>query len=384
VARTARQMKIDYAVHAADPAQASGQNFQQWARSYRYALFEKEMQRQQADGIAVAHHRDDQIETIVQKIFRGGGLASWSGMPVWDGRIFRPLLDLSRDAIERYAGQQNIPFRTDRSNLDSEFARNLLRNEWLPKLEAFFPGWQENILRSSGQAALYKNAIQWIAGSIAEEGGIDRDRFHSLDTGLQKALILHLLKQKDPSVEVSHQSLEQIGSLKELQTGQSIQLTDRFMLLRDRGQYRFVESSDSIQTAWQLERSELTDAPYRAEGLELSVIPCSHSDVTKEGTLFIDADKLEWPISLRPWQDGDRFQPLGMEGRQLISDHLTNRKVSSAHRRRALVIESFEERICAVIFPPIEKRASAGTVSEQVKCDPDTLACLTINVIKST
>src|SRR5699024_7118601 len=117
VARAARKMNIDCTIDTADPAEASGHNFQQWARRYRYDLFDKSVQRQQASGIAVAHHRDDQIETIIQKMFRGGGLASWSAMPVWDGRIFRPLLNVSREAIEDYAGQQNIPFRTDRSNL---------------------------------------------------------------------------------------------------------------------------------------------------------------------------------------------------------------------------------------------------------------------------
>src|SRR5699024_5124279 len=252
VARTARKMDVKFSTYAIDSEELSEQNFQQWARRYRYEIFEKEVQKKRADGIAVAHHRDDQIETIIQKIFRGGGLASWSGMAVWNGRVFRPLLNVSRDAIERYAEQQHIPFRTDESNLSSDFARNFLRNDWLAKLEDFFPGWEENILRVSKQATLYESALQWIANSITEGEGIGRDQFHTFEPGLQKALILYLLKQKNPDLEVSRGSLEQLGKIEELQTGQSIQLTDEFMLLRDRSQYRFVEPSANVQIARRL------------------------------------------------------------------------------------------------------------------------------------
>src|SRR5699024_12071905 len=82
VARTARKMDVDFSTCAVDSEELSGQNFQQWARRYRYEIFEKEVQKKRADGIAVAHHRDDQIESIIQKIFRGGVLARWSSMTV--------------------------------------------------------------------------------------------------------------------------------------------------------------------------------------------------------------------------------------------------------------------------------------------------------------
>ncbi len=96
----------------------------------------------------------------------------------------------------------------------------------------------------------------------------------------------------------------------------------------------------------------------------------------------MDADKMSWPVTVRTWQSGDRFQPLGMKGHQKIADHLTDRKVSAAHKEKALVIESFEETICALIFVPIKKQLPPGTISEQVKCDARTNHCFEIKYRK--
>lgn len=383
VAQTARELGIGFAVHKADPSKAEGKNFQQWARNYRYNLFKEAEAEQNADGIAVAHHRDDQIETVVQKIFRGGGLVSWSGMSVWDGQIFRPLLHKTRNDIEQYLEQKAIPYRTDRSNLRSEFARNFLRNEWLVRLEDFFPGWEENVLRITNQAGLYEHALEWIARTIDGEKGIDRGLFHSLKSGLQKAVVLELLKTKDPDIDVSRGSLVQLNKLEELQTGQSIRLTDRYIMLRDRDFYRLIELNNSDTEEYTVKLSDL-DSPKRIKGLELSVVTIGEPAISDKSSLYLDIDKIAWPINIRSWQDGDRFQPLGMSGHQLVSDHLTNRKVSAAYRKQAILIESFEETICALIFPLIKNELSAGTISEQVKWEADTRRCLKIKPIKSS
>jgi len=86
-------------------------------------------------------------------------------------------------------------------------------------------------------------------------------------------------------------------------------------------------------------------------------------------------------VEVRRWQPGDKFQPFGMEGHQKVSDHLTNRKISAAKKEEALVVESFEDTICAVIFPPIKNQRQPGTIAEQMRCSTSTKRCLKITII---
>jgi len=359
-----------------DPDHADGENFQQWARDFRYDFFRQLATDQDADGIAVAHHEDDQVETILQKIFRGAGLVSWTGMDIWDDTIFRPFLNISRSQIEAFTEEHAIPYRTDESNLESDFARNLLRNEWLQKLSDFFPGWKQNVLRVNQQAGNYEEAIDWIAENISDPKGIKRKAFHSLKTGVQKAVVLYLLKQKDPSIHISQSSLRQLEELNQLQTGKRVQLTNQFSLLRDRDYYVISNNELGDFKRMKLNRRQLRGDSFEFKNLKLSLEVFKEPDY--KNALYLDPQKMKWPLIIRRWSEGDRFQPFGMEGHQQVSDHLTNRKISAAHKKKALVIESFDKSICAVIFPPIKNQTQPGTISDQVKCDQETKYCLKI------
>jgi tRNA(Ile)-lysidine synthase len=95
-------------------------------------------------------------------------------------------------------------------------------------------------------------------------------------------------------------------------------------------------------------------------------------------SLYLDRDEMAWPLYLRLWKKGDRFQPFGMNGHQSAADHLTNRKVSAAGKSKALILEDSDETICAVLFPSDEDRPPPGTISEKVRCDESTTQCLMI------
>ncbi|MDR8394057.1 tRNA lysidine(34) synthetase TilS [Aliifodinibius sp. S!AR15-10] len=361
-----------------DPAEAEGQNFQQWARKRRYQVFRELQNEYGSDGIAIAHHQDDQVETVLQKLFRGAGLASWSAMSVWEPPLFRPLLDTTQKQVMDYIEERAIPYRTDRSNLENDFARNLLRNEWLDKMGDFFPGWRKNVLRLPQQAELFTEALTCLEEQVTD----NRDRINltalgELSIGLQKALILHMLKGFDPDIEVTTGALDQLEDLASLQTGKSIQLTEHYSLLNDRNWLKFVYEQPDSLTLIKIREEDLKKKPFSFDGLRFSVQEFVDPDY--ENTLYLDLEKITWPLSLRRWKAGDAFQPFGMVGHQNVSDHLTNRKISAAEKRKALVLESFEETIAAVIFPPIEKITPPGTISEFVKCDQETSECLVIS-----
>ncbi len=377
VRRTASEWGLECHVEEVEATGGVEGNFQQWAREVRYRIFQKYMAEYEAGGIAVAHHRDDQIETILQKLFRGAGLESWSAMQVWDGEVLRPLLGSSRKEIEHYAEEQGIPYRTDQSNLSSEFARNFLRNEWLDGLEQHFPGWEENVLRLPEQADLFSKALDWIREELTgPKNRIAREPFLKMEKSLAKALLLHRLKEMEPGISVTHDALSQVDELHSLQTGKSIQLTENYSLMRDREWFKIVYEQADSPALLTFSREELAGQPFAVDDLAFSIEQFEDPDF--EECLYLDASRLEWPLTLRRWKRGDRFQPLGMEGHQKVADHLTNRKISASYKGKAFVLETFDETICAVIFPPIEKRVPPGTISERYKCDAETRKSLTI------
>jgi tRNA(Ile)-lysidine synthase len=376
VEEAANEMGLRCDIAKADPNQAEGQNFQQWAREVRYQQFQHLKEQSAAEGIALGHHEDDQVETILQKIFRGAGLTSWKAMDTWDGELFRPLLGISRAQIAEYVSEHEIPYRTDESNMSSDFARNFLRNEWLDELEHFFPGWKQNVRQIEEQAAIFGQGLDWIAGRLATGNRIKREAFETLPPVLQRALVLRMIKHNVPGVELSSESLDRIKELPELQTGKVIELTDGVRIVRDREHYVLATSDNQVMEPLSIEQHQLQHSPLHVGKYTIKLDDIEDPDFGDH--LYLDAQKIAWPVLIRPWRAGDRLQPLGMEGHQKVAEHMTNRKVPAHEKEKALVVESFDKTICAIIFPPIKNQTPPGTISEQVKCDSESKKCLII------
>jgi tRNA(Ile)-lysidine synthase len=356
---------------------AEGENFQQWARNIRYKAFDREAAEIQADGIITAHHQDDQIETILQKIFRGAGLASWSGMQPWDGRLFRPFLGVSRIDISAYCMEKSVDYRIDSSNLESDFARNFLRNEWLTNLEQHFPGWRKNVLRVSRQADVFGSSLRYILNQILDDQDrLKRSEFLRLEKKLQKSLLVHYLHRIDADEEVSRSALKGVNKLKNLQTGKSIQLSNNIELMRDREFFKILTNTDEADAIYTLREKDIKNSGILVNGLKFQIMPFKRPDFAQ--CLYLNLNEMAWPLRLRKWKQGDRFQPFGMEGRQSVADHLTNRKVSAAEKSDAFVLEASDKIICAVLFPVDEKRLPPGTISEKMRCRESNEQCLTI------
>src|SRR5690625_2384042 len=142
-----------------------------------------------------AHHQNDQIEKIFQKVMRGSGMSAWKGMEGLDGIYFRPLIEVSRESILQFVNDLNIPYRIDRTNEESTYARNFIRNNWFPQLENLFPGWQENVLSLQDRAREYELLLKEKAEKIRTgERTFDRELFLETDPLLQPAIIKYLFE----------------------------------------------------------------------------------------------------------------------------------------------------------------------------------------------
>jgi tRNA(Ile)-lysidine synthase len=360
-----------------DPEEAEKKNFQAWARDRRYQIFRDIKREYSADYILTAHHEDDQLETILQKMMRGAGLSAWKGMDLLDGDLFRPLLEVSKKEILQFIQDFHIPFRMDRTNEESTYARNFIRNNWFPELNRLFPGWKSNLLRIPDRA----NEFSLMADLLLEQtrdssGGLDRQKFLALPPEIRPVIFQRHTEHSGLDVNLSRNFLEKLDSLDTLQTGKSISLSGNLYLLRDRNSFKINEdqAGDHSLTITLDEEDLGNERDYGFLMIQFAEPPETFFD----NQLVLDVQPLQFPLTLRRWKDGDLFRPFGMKGSQLVSDHLTNRKVSSAQKKEAKVLESFDGTICAVIFPPHSGAESLGTISERVRCTPETRKTLII------
>ena len=356
-------------------------NFQDWAREMRYQFFEEIRVKTGSIGIVTAHQKDDQVETILMKLMRGAGPLSWTGMNYWDGMYLRPLLDITRTEIEQYAHDHEIAYREDASNLESDYARNFLRNEWTPALNERLPGWQQNILRLREWSIQMNEAMSVIEEQLKiGEQSWDFAGFCALSTELQQALIKYWIKKnRHGETLVSHSNLEEVINICHLQSGRFINIGQKIELWRDRDRLIFKQGSgrSGVSEVFVLRQKDLLENPKRICFARFSISNEFPRKYDKK--LYCNPGDNDWPLKVRTWEKGDRFQPLGMEGHQLVSDFLTNRKVPSHRKKEALVVVSFDGKICAVIFPTLHHEP--GGIAEAMRCPDKPAEVLTIEPI---
>jgi tRNA(Ile)-lysidine synthase len=355
-------------------------NFQSWARNERYRIFRDLKREYQAQAILTAHHQDDQIETIFQRILRGSGIASLAGIQSLSDDLFRPLLDVTKTQIIDFVEKMNIPYRIDASNEESTYARNFLRNRWFPMLEDRFPGWRTNILSLTKKAEIHQNLIKHVAHQVSNDTqSFKRKEFNELEESIKPVVFKFLFERLAEYETINKAFLEQVHRVEQLQTGQSLDISVDYKLTRDRDLYFFVAKTNGENDLmeYRFTESEL-EKGVEYNYIRIRLLPAPSS--FESNTLMLNTDRLSYPITVRRWRHGDEIQPLGMKGSQLVSDHLTNRKISSVRKHESLVLESFDGMIAAVIFPHDKEHKEPGTVSEQVRIGESTQQIIKIEI----
>lgn len=351
-------------------------NFQDWARNERYRIFKDIQDEYKAEYILTAHHEDDQIETIFQKILRGSGVTAWKGMKLLEGVLMRPLLGVSRTEIMSFVQEFNIPYRIDGSNEESTYARNFIRNQWFPELNRLFPGWKSNMLQLPDRAEEYRKMSDMILNQTVDRPGhLNREKFLELNELLKPVIMHRFIQISGHPVEVSRGFLSNLEGLKKLQTGKKIQITESVYLLRERDHFVLYKESVSKESTVEIDEQDIENG-LSLFGFDWFVDEEFNS--VDPSLIQLNYHKILFPLTVRRWKTGDQIQPLGMKGRQNVSDLLTNYKVSTQSKNQAKVVESFDGTVYAVIFPDGFNNGQFGVISEKVRCDEETLKTLTI------
>ena len=330
------------------------------ARKYRYRFLAKEAVEMGAAAIAVAHHADDQVETILMNIIRGTGLNGLAGMSyrtayafTEDVPVIRPMLDVWKRDILAYCEEKNLKYMTDLTNFESDYTRNQLRNEIIPALRAINPNVKENILRM--RAILQdENALISDLATSSTKNAVSRDetdlveinlpQFNQLSVSLQRRVIMNALSASfSIDKDLRFQLIEDIRSLfiGEIRSSR-IQPDDNLRVLVEGDSGFIFRDISKLSSVNEVSLSDSAEAlsleipgmirinPYwniQAEMIGRQAMSSGLIPSERPLIVYLDADKVKGRLYVRRKQAGDRYAPLGMDGHSMkVSDFWINKK----------------------------------------------------------
>lgn len=321
---------------------------QEEARVLRYSWFQELLEKKRLDVIITAHHLDDQAETILQKLCRGTGLGGASGMRAVNGHVLRPLLEISKAALESHAEANEVPFRTDRSNAKNDYTRNRIRNVVFPELEQINTHAKKHISGFGVIVSQAESLAKAEAKRVWDSNSSTTDSGHllSLSSWINShyaSLIFHyILEELDvPGIHTSEVfKLSKSNSGKKITTPPYVIWKDRDSLIFERdvplvNEFKCVINSEG---SFDLPQGKIT---LKTQALETPFILDSNA-------IYFSLERLTWPLIIRTWKPGDSFLPFGMKGRQKVSDLLIQKKVRMAKKKEVLVLEHRNEIIWVI------------------------------------
>lgn len=320
-----------------EKAELANGNIQENARELRYSFFNYLLDESGQGFIVLAHHGNDQAETILHRFFRGGMFPALRGMKALRDNVLRPLLEFNREDIEQYAGAMKLQWREDSSNTENKYTRNKLRNQIIPELNKIYPGIVQSLINRTKIFAEAENLINESMLNAKKhilrfDGDLVRLNALELSAHPYKHLFLwSILREYTFTAEQVDEVLQLIDS----QSGKKI-LSDQFILLRDREDF-IIAPIQEAAISFEINVPEFSiSKPIK---LESNFIDRSELKFTNdERTAYLSADNLKFPLTLRLWKEGDKFRPLGMTGHQKISDFLVQRKLSLIEKEKVFVL----------------------------------------------
>ena len=303
------------------------------ARELRYHWFEQLRRDMDADGICVAHHRDDSVETVLLNLIRGTGLRGLTGIQPRNGYILRPLLCVSREDIERYLHERNQPYVTDSTNLEADVQRNRVRLQLMPLLKSLNPSVCESIQQTASHLA----EAQVVLDAVNEE-------FKS-----RNILELSMLSKYGSSEYVVFEWLKNYGfngtqaqQILTAETGRVFSSSMGYDLLRDRDRLIVESSLKPLKPLRIPEEGTYVMEDGTRITLKETIVGSDFLPSKEPHRVTLDADKVAFPLTVRRVEPGDSMQPFGMQGRKLLSDLMTDLKMTLFEKRRQLVVVDAE------------------------------------------
>ena len=343
-------------------AKDNKRSIQMAARELRYFWFEELAEQLQFDYILTAHHADDNLETFLINFTRGTGLEGLTGIPEVNGKFVRPFLPFSRLDIENYAKENSIKWRDDSSNASKKYLRNKLRYDVVPILKEINPS-----LLQSFQSTL--NNLQDTTYIV--EDSIDaflNKTIESISDYEVKFKISEFKKVNNPKAylyevfkEFGFTQWNDMVDLLGAETGKLV-LSSTHRLIKNRE--HLLLSGLNSEEAKVIHISE-DDNEVQTPFGTLFFDDANALLGKRNHVIFVDKEKLKYPLTLRKWQEGDIFYPLGMSGKKKLSKYFKDEKFSLLDKENTWLLCS-EEAIIWVINRRADNRFRVTESTKQI------------------
>lgn len=335
-------------------------SIQLWARELRYHFFREIQEQQNLEFLVTAHHLNDQLETFIINLSKASGINGLSGIPAETHNILRPLLNFSKKEIYEYAEENRIDFREDLSNKKSDYLRNKIRNEIVPKLLETNDQFLENFKKSSLYLNQTKDFVQKQIEEIEnklivfnhEHKILSKEKLHKESAFVQ----FEILKKYG-----FHQE-EEIPKIFTAENGSSF-YSKEYQLVVDRDELIFIHKKAEKETPNDI---LLIDKFDSSENQIIINLENNIEKINKDFEWDFDVEKLHFPLRLRRQKDGDEFYPTGFSGKKKVSKFFRDEKTSILVRQKIWILTDCDNSVLGIIPFRQDRRFMATKHTEKV------------------
>tara|TARA_B110000014_G_scaffold257606_1_gene242436 strand:+ start:356 stop:1663 length:1308 start_codon:yes stop_codon:yes gene_type:complete len=347
VRKLAKKLDLECYVESFETEKFAKENkisIQMAARQIRYSWLEKIRMETNSKYIAVAHHKDDDIETYFINLIRGSGIRGFLGMKEKKNKIIRPLLNFERDEIESYLMLKNQEFRTDSSNTDTKYLRNNIRKHIIPLIKDINPSFSNTFSNEleymNDVFKVFQNVINTEMKKVilSRTDDIILDKNKLLLSDNKKILLREFI------FSFGFSQTEQIlNSCNDISGKLFYSKSHKLLIDRDKIIISELKNAEEIC----LEISE--NLPEINFPINLRFAISEELDYHKsEGKVTFDFDRIKFPVQIRKWKEGDYFHPIGMNGKKKLSDFFIDEKLSRFEKEKCCIMCS-DEKIMWII-----------------------------------
>jgi len=335
-----QQLRVQFHTISFDTKKYAADNkisIQMAARELRYQWFEQLGQQYGYDVIALAHHQNDAIETILLNLTRGTGIAGLHGILPKNGNLVRPMLFLNRDEIQAVITKNGLSYVEDSSNASTKYARNKLRHEVIPKLKELNPGLEKTFENNLRHFRDMETLLELRLADLKQELFIyNGDEIHLLISALKKLepkrLLLFKLLQP---YGFNQTTVDDVMASLDKHSGRTFE-SGNFMLILDRDKLILSKKNNHQPEPILINEG---DREVNYSHYKVNLLHDDSALIIKSNPLAaaIDTSLLIYPLTIRSWQQGDQFYPLGMKTRKKLSDFFIQQKIP-LHEKSAIPI----------------------------------------------
>jgi tRNA(Ile)-lysidine synthase len=339
---------------------------QEAARELRYQWFEELRKEKGLSYTLLAHHANDNIETVLMNFFRGTGLEGLTGMDVHSSysHCLRPMLSFRREEIEAFAKENGLEWVEDSSNASNKYTRNFFRNELLPQLKKIYPdvenNLQDNIKRFNKTNLLYRKLVDDFKRKLCKYERVEvRIPVKQLIQWANTSLIYEIIKE----YHFKEKQVDEVMKLADSESGKFIENAE-YRLIKHRNWFIVTKKKVGGSTVAIDEYEK--EVVFECGRLELKQVSIDQFKLDKNNSVAqLDAKEIEFPLLLRRWKQGDYFYPLGLRKKKKIARFLIDQKMPLHQKENVWVIES-NKKIIWIVGQRINDRFKVSDSTKDV------------------